>query len=328
MTKISFAEFQERALYGPRGFFSENEVVGKRGDFVTSPSLGTVFAEVLGNALDAWWSDLGEPSRFEVFDCGGADGALARAVGQLDLRCRKALRYTVVERSAAAIERLTISNTPYLRDFPAEPVVGVVIANELLDNIPVSLFEYTGNAWREICYDERSGTEMLREVLPVAAERLQSLVEAPRPGARAPLQTEARGWVAQALEAVERGRVVCIDYARTTAEMARLDQHEWLRTYRNHQPGSDPYEKPGSQDITCDVASDQLPAGAVVSTQAEFLRRHGIDAIRGAAVGQWEAGAADGGFEALAARSKVGEVEALVDPGGLGGFTVFEWIVH
>jgi SAM-dependent MidA family methyltransferase len=326
MTRISFAEFQERALYGPRGFFSEHEVVGKRGDFVTSPSLGTVFAQVIGTALDTWWADLGEPDVFDVLECGGADGALAAAVRDLDLRCRSSLRYTVVERSAAARERLAVRGIPHLSDFPLESVEGVVFANELLDNIPISLFEFSGSEWWEICYDERTGSETRREVLSIASDRLHALVPHAKAGMRAPLQTEARGWVAQAIETVARGRVVCIDYSRTTAEMARLPQHEWLRTYRNQQPGTNPYDAPGSQDITCDVALDQLPS-ASMSTQAEFLVRFGINEIREHEQANWQQGAAAGGLASLAARSRMSEIDALLDPDGLGGFTVFEWPV-
>jgi SAM-dependent MidA family methyltransferase len=273
-----------------------------------------------------WWSELGEPSIFEVVECGGADGALAAAINDLDLHCREALRYSVVERSTAARERLKVRRIPHSAALPEQPITGVVFANELLDNIPVSIFEYRGNAWWEVCYDERTGSETLREVLLATAERLDVLVESPTSGMRVPLQTEARGWVADAIDAVAVGRVVCIDYARTTAEMAVLEQQEWLRTYRNQLPGMSPFQEPGSQDITCDVAIDQMPAAAL-STQAEFLHRFGIEAFRSEAKRTWEAEVVAGGLKALQARAVLSEIEALVDPAGLGGFTVFEWVV-
>jgi SAM-dependent MidA family methyltransferase len=325
MTKISFAEFQERALYGPGGFFSQNGSVGRGGDFITSPSLGNVFARVFGNALDAWWVDLGTPSEFHVFDCGGGNGTLAKAIRDLPLRCQKALRYVVIERSSAALQTLEDEGVPFAKDFPEEPVVGVVFANELLDNLPISLFEFDGDKWREVCVkEEQPGIEVFREVLPFSAEQLDSLVPEARAGTRVPLQTEARGWVAAAKAALTEGRVVCIDYTRTTSEMASLEQHEWLRTYRGQQPGEHPLQHPGSQDITCDVAVDQLPV-AKISTQAEFLERFGVKEIREEARAQWEVLAASGGLEAMKARSMLSEIEALTDAAGLGGFTVFEW---
>jgi SAM-dependent MidA family methyltransferase len=327
MTKISFAEFQERALYGPLGYFSHNDVVGKRGDFVTSPSLGEVFGKVVGNALDAWWEELGKPSVFAVYECGGADGTLAKVVLGSDLECSAALQYSVIERSATARERLQLAGIPHRRSLPEAPVdAGVVFANEMLDNMPVSVFEFDGDVWREVCFDETRRSETFRDVLPHTTNRLAALVPNPRPGARAPLQTEARGWLEDAMSTLERGRVVCIDYARTTAEMARLEQHDWLRTYRSQAPGSHPFVDPGSQDITCDVALDQL-TGAVTSSQADFLERYGIEDIRQAAMSAWEAGAAEGTLDAMRARGVLSEIDALMSPEGLGGFTVFEWLV-
>lgn len=323
MTKISFAEFQERALYGPGGYFSNN-TVGK--DFKTSPTLGTVFARVLGNALDEWWSDLGEPARFDVIEGGGGDGTLAKAILELDLRCKNAIKYTIIERSAAALDALRESVLSYATSLPYDPVAGVILANEMLDNMPVSLFEFDGDQWREVCVKDTDGTETFREAMPMMVERLEDLVPSAIAGTRVPLQTEARGWIADAHEALSEGRIVCFDYARTTSEMAALEQHEWLRTYRGQQPGVHPLQDPGLQDITCDVALDQLPT-AHTSTQAEFLERFGIDDIRAEAQRVWEANAADGGMTAMKARSELSEIDALTDPNGLGGFTVFEWPV-
>jgi hypothetical protein len=78
------------------------------------------------------------------------------------------------------------------------------------------------------------------------------------------------------------------------------------------------------------VAWDQLALvqpPAVSSSQAEFLSRYGIDELRKDAAAVWRSGGAAGGIDALRARSRVGEADALLDPGGLGGFDVVEWVV-
>ena len=62
--------------------------------------------------------------------------------------------------------------------------------------------------------------------------------------------------MSDALEVAER--VVVIDYATTTDAMAQRPWREWLRTYQGHAAGSDPLVDLGSQDITCEVAVDQL----------------------------------------------------------------------
>jgi SAM-dependent MidA family methyltransferase len=142
------------------------------------------------------------------------------------------------------------------------------------------------------------------------------------------LQDASAKWVRTARASLEVGRLVVIDYATTTAEMARRPWTEWLRTYARHGRGGHPLARPGEQDITADVALDQLPgAPHAVTDQADFLRAHGIDDLVDAARPRWRERAAVGDLEALAARSRVHEADALTDPAGLGGFRVVEWAV-
>ena len=83
---------------------------------------------------------------------------------------------------------------------------------------------------------------------------------------------------------------------------------------------------PGDQDITADVALDQLPEPDVVRSQAQFLHRWGIDELVAEGRRAWAEAAAAPDLAALAMRSRVREAEALLDPAGLGGFTVAEWV--
>jgi len=64
------------------------------------------------------------------------------------------------------------------------------------------------------------------------------------------------------------------------------------------------------------------------TTQADWLRQHGIEALVDDGRRRWEAGAATGDLASLAGRSRVREAEALTDPSGLGAFTVLEWRVR
>jgi hypothetical protein len=119
--------------------------------------------------------------------------------------------------------------------------------------------------------------------------------------------------------------VVVFDYASTSADLAGRPWSEWLRTYRGHERGGHPLERLGEQDITCEVPVDQLPPPARDVTQAEWLRDHGIDELveQGRAI--WRERAAIGDLEAVRARSRVTEADALLDPNGLGAFRVLEW---
>ncbi len=358
----------ERALYDTDGGFYEagGRAGGRHGDFLTSPEVGGLFGAVVARALDAWWRAMGSPDPYVVVEAGAGPGTLCRTVLAAEPECAPALRYVLVERSAAQrrlhAEKLRLED-PALAFAPVDPdteapvagsptgpicvslaelprVAGsaVVLANELLDNLPFGLAERGAEGWNDVRVDldpaaEAGGADRLVEVVVPLSEdraaRLQRLAPAARPGARAPLQDAACTWLRDALAvAGPRGRVVVIDYASTTAELAERPQAEWLRTYRGHARGGGPLDRLGAQDVTCEVAADQLALVRPPATnvcQSDWLRTHGIDAMVDDARRTWSKRAHIGDLVALSARSRVTESDALLDPTGLGAFRVLEW---
>jgi hypothetical protein len=83
----------------------------------------------------------------------------------------------------------------------------------------------------------------------------------------------------------------------------------------------------GRQDITAEVAVDQLPAPDDDRSQAEWLRAWGIDGLVEDGRRIWRSRAHLGDLEAIRARSRVNEAEALCAPDGMGSFRVLEWSV-
>ncbi|WP_419849646.1 SAM-dependent methyltransferase [Candidatus Poriferisocius sp.] len=298
-----FAEFMERALYDPEHGFYESGQAGRRGGhFITSPEVGPLFGAVLGRMLDCRWGELGQPDPFTVIDAGAGPGTLARTVAKSRPGCMPALRWINVERSAAGRAAHTMGDSR--ADMPDGPITGVIVANELLDNLPLRLFDPNGSE----VGDHRPSPET----------RLT------------PRQDQAGAWLSQALSILDQGTVVVIDYMSTTEEMTARPWPEWLRTYRGHERGDDPWTAPGTQDITCEVALDQLSTVCPptrVTDQANWLKAHGIDELVAEGTAAWRAGAAQGDLTALAGRSRAIEAEALLDPAGLGSFTVVEWDV-
>jgi len=317
----------DEALYATgRGFYETGGRAGRRGDFLTSPEVGPLFGAVIARALDRWWDALGRPDPFVVVDAGAGPGTLARTVAQATPDCWSSTRYVLVERSAAQRAGHPIG-VPFqsMETLPPAPFDGVILANELLDNLPFDLAVWDGG-WREAWIDA-GGREVLVPFVDGVPPCLP--LEAPH-GARAPLQRAAGLWLADALGRIRRGRVVVFDYASTTAALVHRPWRDWLRTYRGHERGVHYLRELGSQDITCEVALDQLAAVAepdAVRTQAQWLRFHGIDGLVEAGRQAWEAGAARGDLAALRGRSAVREAEALLDPTGLGAFSAVEWIV-
>ena len=338
---IGFDRFMELALYEPgSGFFSTGGGAGRRGDFITSVEVGPLFGAVLANALDRWWSELDQPETFVVVEAGAGAGTLARSVAAAEPRCSAALRYLMVERSEALRERqaeyLELTEPALalagagpsfvsLGEMPASAFEGVILANELLDNLPVRLLERTTDGWAEVVVGLGEDGGYREHLVPAV---IDPGIDA-EVGQRVPAQQVARRWVEDALVLLQRGRLVVLDYADETASMAARDWRSWLRTYRSHGAGRDPLDDVGEQDITCEVALDQLRAvdqPTVERSQRDFLIDHGIDGLVEEGRRIWAERAGVGDLEAVKARSRVTEAAALLDPVGLGGFTTLEWV--
>jgi len=256
-------------------------------------------------------------------EVGAGRGALAESVLKAVPRCGPALRYVAVERSAA-LRRRHPPEAESASELPPGPLTGIVMANELLDNMAFRLLERRGDGWGEVRVDERLAEIVVAGPSGVG-ERLAP--DAP-PGARIPVQDAAAVWLASVLDRMTRGRVVVFDYADTTPSMAGRPWTEWLRTYRRHGRGVHPLADLGGQDVTCEVAVDQLAAvrqPTADRSQADFLRDHGIAQLAEEARRAWQERSHIGDLEALIARSTVSEAAALTDPSGLGAFRVLEW---
>ena len=325
---IPFRQFMDLALYGEHGFYTGAATgqAGRRGDFLTSPEVGPLFGAVVARFLDAEFARLDRPDPFTVIDAGAGPGTLARAVLAARPQCMSALRYVAVERSPAQRDQHP-DGVESRADLPPGPIDGVLLANELLDNLPFRLVVFDA-AWREALVAEGGDGRFVEVLSPPLSPVPAVLPARPAHAARAALQDDAAGWLAEATALVRAGRVVVVDYARSsTAEMATRPWREWLRTYRRHGRGGHYLAAPGEQDITADVALDQLAEPDAVGTQGHFLRRWGIDELAAEGRAAWTRAAASPDLAAVTMRSRVREAEALLDPVGLGAFTVAEWIV-
>lgn len=323
---IPFSEFHRMALYGPGGFYTRagGGRAGRRGDFLTSPEVGPLFGAVLARYLDAQWEALGRPDPFVVVDAGAGPGTLARAIVGASPACAAALHYVAVEVAddQRAMHPTAVESRP---DLPRGPIDGVVIANELLDNLPTRLAVFDG-AWRE-AFVSVVGDGAFTEVLSVPLDPVPCVLPPTAPhGSRAPLHDAAVGWLAAARSTVSTGSVLVIDYAcASTSALTVRPWREWLRSYRRHERGGHYLAAPGTQDLTVEVALDQFPEPLAVRSQAQFLHRWGIDELVAEGRRAWADGAAMPDLSVLAMRSRAVEAAALLDPDGLGAFLAVEW---
>ncbi|MBK5289714.1 MAG: SAM-dependent methyltransferase, partial [Acidimicrobiia bacterium] len=281
---IPFNAFVEAALYGPGGFFASGGGAGRGGrDFITSPEVGPLFGGCVARFLDREWERLGRPDPFIVVDAGAGNGRLAREVLRAAPACAPALHIVLVERSAALreeqAERLTLE--PFadvlgpaavldageapelvgglgpivsaLDAMPARSIDGVILANELLDNLAFDLLERTEPGWAEVRVGLDPDEHFIEVLIPAAPHLAECVAEVDAPiGARLPTALEVSEWIVQSASILRRGSMLLLDYLQPWSELVDRGTG-WLRTYSGHTRGSTPLDAPGTQDITIDV---------------------------------------------------------------------------
>lgn len=327
---------------------------------MTSPAVGSLYGNLVARALDRWWDTLGHPDPYIVVDAGAGDGRLWRDVLRATPRCAPALRAVLVERSAAlrAAQRDRLPIEPFedalgafepsaggdapvpvprlgpvvtaLDELPAVAVEGVVLANELLDNLPFDVVERSHDGWLEIRVGADAEGRLCEVPVPAAPDLQSWLGDLVAPvGARVPVQRSLETWLGACGAVLRRGFAVVIDYAASLADIVARSPG-WLRCYRAHERLASPLDDPGEHDVTADLVLEVVRRSAAragftivrETTQAGWLAELGVAELVAEARRRWSERAAVGDLEALSARSRIGEAEALTDPAGLGGHTV------
>ncbi|MBM3694750.1 MAG: hypothetical protein FJW79_02290 [Actinobacteria bacterium] len=331
---MPFDEFMAAALYDPDGgYFSTGPLRSARdGDFLTSPEVSPLFGATLARFVEVEAYRIGADP-IEVVDAGAGSGSLLR--GLLDT-VRTGVRAWALEVSPAAREALRLAvPEAMVAEGPAAlpaPLRGVVVANELLDNLPAAVAVRRGAGWKErlvgadadgLCWLEGPA----RPEVAAWAERHAGPVPE---GGLVEVQIAAGEWLRDMLGRVEAGAVVVVDYGDTGPGLASRRAEGTLRTYRGHHLGPDPLLEPGSTDITLDVdfgaleaVARQEGAAVEVTPQAEFLERWGLRESLARLRAEELALAREGDpMERLRVRSLITGGEALLHPRGLGDFRV------
>jgi len=290
---IPFAVFMDVALYTPGlGYYAAGaRKFGGAGDFVTAPEMTPLFAHALAQQV----AQILELTGGEILELGAGSGALAvDMLDELGRLGRCPARYRILEPSP----ELTQRQRQRIQDLPVamqqlvdwtdklpERFTGVVIANEVLDALPVHVMEWRdegvferGVAVRDgaLVWEDRPAGAALRE----AAEGLG--VAKPYVSEIAPA---ARDMVASLCNRIDRGVVLLIDYGFPCAEFYHPQRSSGtLMCHYRHHVHDDPFFLPGLQDITSHVDFTAVArAGVAADCQlsgytslAQFLLNCGI----------------------------------------------------
>ena len=307
---LGFADYMNAALYEPGlGYYMAGaSKFGESGDFVTAPELGPLFGRALAvqcrEVLDALAAGGETPA---ILELGAGTGALAESlVGALaDV---DGLVYSILEPSAelahrqrarlrAALASEAFARLEWLETLP-EGFAGVVVANEVVDALPVERFVKTGDAPGECARVEvaaRDSADVGPEAASVfedalgtappelveALARVEADLPAPLPaGYASELNRYAGPWVRALAAALRRGVVLIVDYGYPRHEYYLPERTRGtLACHYRHRMHDDPYLWPGLQDITAHVdfttlVEAGLDAGlelAGYATQSAFL---------------------------------------------------------
>ena len=297
---IGFDRFMELALYAPgMGYYSGGaQKFGAAGDFVTAPEISSAFSQTLATQAVQIMA-LSAPQIIEV---GAGSGRLAADL-LLELERRNALpeRYAILDLSGELRERQRATlgqRAPHLLDHVhwldrlPETFDGLVLANELLDAMPVHLvqwddaaiFEHGVSAKNgEFVWSDRPATGRVLEKAQAIAEEFPL-----PPGYLSEICLAATDWTASWASILNRGALLLIDYGFPRHEFYHPQRATGtlMCHYRHHAHG-EPFLLPGLQDITAHVDFTAIVeagfnAGLELlgyTTQATFLLNCGLTAI-------------------------------------------------
>ncbi|MCD0442204.1 SAM-dependent methyltransferase [Glycomyces sp. A-F 0318] len=288
----------ERALYGPGGFY-RREVPSHH--FATSAQT-PAFAESIARLAEEVDGRLGRPESFAVVDVGAGGGdLLAHLAGLLDER----VRLVAVElrpRPRGLPERVE------WREDPPESVEGLLIACELLDNVPCEAAVVDGSG--RVRYEEVDREGRTRPGGAVADEDAKWLAEwwpIRRPGERAEIGRPRDAAWRDLAGRLARGTVLAVDYGHRRGDRPGGGTISAFKDGRRTDPVPD-----GSCDITAHVAVDAVGADHVATQRASLL------ALGASAAHPPMALAYEDPTAYAVALARSGAVARLMDPEGLG----------
>jgi SAM-dependent MidA family methyltransferase len=287
---ISVERYMNLCLNDPQaGYYATRPRLGAEGDFITAPHVSQMFGELLGLWAARVWAAMGAPAHVRLVEVGPGDATMIgdvlralRAVPDFEV----AAQVWLVEPSAplAALQQESLAGRGEIRwvrsidQLPADAPT-IVLANEVLDCLPMRQAVASAGGWRE----RRIGLDEAGCLAFVLGDLVTPPGSPEPPPAGAVFEwSQAAGDFGRRIgELVVRtgGAALFIDYGRSGA-----DTGDTLQALRGHQR-RDPLGEPGEADLTAHAdfpgfLAAAREAGAQTSRvvpQADFLRALGVE---------------------------------------------------
>ena len=289
---MDFARYMQLVLYAPGlGYYSAGSTkFGASGDFVTAPELSNVLGRALATTMASELHGIAVPT---ILELGAGSGKLAAQIlDALTARGRGDVAYRILEPSADLRERQSRAlqrfgdRVTWLERLPDTPIDGAVLANEVIDALPVSRFAIRGGKTYPLGVACRGGRFQWQEgpqieALTAAIEELESKLGGKlADGYVSEICPLLPAWIRELAAVLRCGSLVFVDYG-----LARRDYYHEQRSdgtlvcHYRHRAHDDPFVYPGLTDVSAWVdfsacADAGIAAGLDVAgftTQAQFL---------------------------------------------------------
>jgi SAM-dependent MidA family methyltransferase len=294
---ISFARYMELALYSPGlGYYAAGaHKLGEAGDFITAPELSPLFGRTVARQV----AEIMAQSASSILELGAGSGKLAMdMLAELEQLGSLPDSYSIIEVSAdlrARQQALLREHLPHLQgrvhwlDELPEKFSGAIVANEVLDALPVHLLHWCDSAITERGIAAGEHGFVWQERAIGDARLLQAAQQITVPDDYvSEICLVARGLVNSLAQRLERGAMLFIDYGFGAREFYHPQRSNGtLMCHYRHHAHDDPFFLPGLQDITAhvnftDIAECGIDAGlelAGYTSQAFFLINCGITGL-------------------------------------------------
>lgn len=295
--KLSFADFMHQALYHPTlGYYNASTFrIGAQGDFVTAPELSPIFAQCLAVQCAQIFAALGSAN---ILELGAGSGRLAQDLIAALEKTAPVERYFIYEPNVGLREQqaaflqahcAAADRIEWLTSLPKN-FCGVIIANEVLDALPVHRFCLRNGSIEE-CLVRIEGDAFVwqasapkSEGLKTAVQALQSELDLPQ-NYTSEINLGLAAFVQQLCGSLQAGVILFADYGYGRAEYYNPDRNQGTLTcFYQHHRHANPLILPGLQDITAHVDFTSVieaahAAGCELAgyvTQAGFLLACGL----------------------------------------------------
>jgi SAM-dependent MidA family methyltransferase len=297
--ECTFAEFMHIALYDPKaGYYSSTlPKLGAQGDFITAPELTPLFGYSVANQCQQVLSRIPSP---KILEFGAGSGALCISIlQQLErLNCLPEY-YWIMEVSSDFQERQRqkinqalphlAHRIQWLEQWPETSFNGIILANEVLDAMPVHRFLVEDEVLLESYVALNQHGELIEHFKPCQNRRLMAHLSTILPNLTPPYLSEVNlfinDWIAHQHQLLDQGLVLLIDYGFPRHEYYHPDRNQGtLMCHYQHHAHANPLIHVGEQDITAHVdfthvAEAGHQAGfhvAGYTNQASFLLANGL----------------------------------------------------